>query len=273
MPGLSEELQSLMGKYRFRPGRRFSQNFMISQEAIEGIVSEARLSKSDIVLEIGCGTGFLTRELLKHCRVVGFEIDERLFALLDAEIKDENFTLRKEDFLNAKLPKFSKIVSTPPYGISTQLMHLLFMLDFKLAVLVFENAFAEKITAFAGLRDYCATAVLSQYFFRIELLQAVPADSFFPKPPNPSRVVRFESAREHGKVAEEQLFADFVCELFRHKNKNLSNSLDYSKAWIVENLKFKEEFSKALEEKLLGRKVNLLEVKEIVKLFNALCKK
>lgn len=273
MPGLFEELQSLMAKHAFRPERRLSQNFLISQEAIEEIVSAASLSAKDIVLEIGCGTGFLTCSLLKHCRVEGFELDEKLCRVLESEVKDKKFSLHCEDFLNAKLPKFSKIVSAPPYGISSQLMHLLFKQEFESAVLVFEKAFAEKITAFPGLRDYCATAVLSQYFFRIELLQQISPGAFFPKPSTPSQIARLESAREHGKACDELLFEGFVEQLFRHKNKNLSNSLEHSKEWIAENLKFKGEFSKALSAELLGRKVNLVEVEEFVQLFNSVCKK
>ena len=59
-----------MTKYRFRANRKLSQNFVINEQLIEKIVELADLKTSDTVLEIGAGTGFLTKALLKKSKVI-----------------------------------------------------------------------------------------------------------------------------------------------------------------------------------------------------------
>ena len=82
MNELFVELNRLMVKYRFTSEKTLSQHFVGSRELIDSLVKEARLSKQDIALEIGAGTGFLTRELLKKCPVVAVEYDEKLVEVL-----------------------------------------------------------------------------------------------------------------------------------------------------------------------------------------------
>jgi len=64
---LFSELQQLMIDHRFRPSQRFSQNFIIDENLINKMIETASLKKSDVVLEIGSGTGSLTQFLLKNC--------------------------------------------------------------------------------------------------------------------------------------------------------------------------------------------------------------
>lgn len=274
MKGLFEELQFLMGKYRFKPSKKLSQNFLVSEAIIEKIIESAELESNDLVLEVGCGTGFLTRELLKHCSVAGFEIDSVLQELLAAEIQSQNFQLFRQNFLKAEIPKFSKIVSAPPYSVSSDLMHLLFKQNFKLGVLLFEDVFVEKIQSMPGFKDYCSTAVLSQYFFTLEDLGNAHSDCFFPKPKTDSKILRITSSRNFGNSKNDILFEGFVEQLFRYKNKNLSNALQHSDAWIKAKLKTTNSDLEKLREnsELMETKVYLLEVEEFVKSFNALCR-
>ena len=274
MKGLFEELQRLMGEYRFRPQKKLSQYFLISQPVIEEIVSAAELKDEDIVLEIGCGTGFLTRELLKHSNVVGFEVDEILQQVLENEVRSEkNFRLVRESFLKAELPKFSKIVSAPPYSISSDIMHRLFNEEFELAVLVFESGFVEKISSMPGFRNYCATAVLTQYFFSLEVIGEVSPNAFFPKPKTPSTIIKLVSGKTRGKARNDLLFEEFLKQLFRYKNKNLRNALQHSEEWIKARLKTSnamlEKFLKDSE--ITATKVYLIEVEQFVQAFNELC--
>src|SRR3989338_8687432 len=116
---LFSRLERLMIKYRFKPDRKLSQNFIIDRGTIERAVSSANLSASDTVAEIGAGTGFLTEMLLEKAgKVVAFEIDERLQLLLESEYKDARLSLVKCDFFLSDERKFNKIVCFPPYHLS-----------------------------------------------------------------------------------------------------------------------------------------------------------
>src|SRR3989344_2810498 len=273
MKGLFEELQSLMARYRFRPLKRLSQHFLVSETLIESMAKQASLKDDDVVLEIGCGTGFLTRELLKHSSVIGFEIDESLQGLLEAEIQNPSFTLLKESVLKAELPKFSKIVSAPPYSISSEIMHLLFKQDFKLGILLFEKAFVEKILSMPGFKDYCATAVLSQYFFSISALQTANPEAFFPKPKTESQLISIIPERKFGIAKNDLLFEEFAKQLFRFKNKNFAKALQHSQAFLKAKLKTRNNaFEEFLDSSSISQtKVHLVEVKELVQAFNSLC--
>ena len=131
---LFAELNNQMVNYHFRPNRKMAQCFIINGEVIHKMVSAAQLKESDKVLEVGAGTGFLTRELLKHSKVIAVELDETLAALLREqfanEIKSGKLKLVEGSILSVKVPKFNKVVALPPYTISSELAFWLLRHDF-----------------------------------------------------------------------------------------------------------------------------------------------
>ena len=88
-----------------------AQLFIIDEAVIDAMIEEAKLKPDDIALEIGAGTGFLTRELQKHCKVIAVELDYTLCELLENELPKENLSFICGDFLETELPSFNKIVS------------------------------------------------------------------------------------------------------------------------------------------------------------------
>jgi len=273
--GLFDELQGLMIKYRFRPNKKIAQHFAIDQALLETLVKLADLNKEDVVLEIGAGTGFLTRELLKECKVVAVELDERLCRLLSNELPKENLSLIEGDFLDVELPFFSKVVSLPPYCKSAEIVFRLLRHDFGLGVLVFQKEFAEKLVAWPGLREYCALSVLTQYFFSAEIVQVVPSKSFFPVPKEESRIVALKRHKRFQPIKDPALFELFVKTVFRFRNKNLGNALQKSRQFLLQKMKLSEkEFGKrASSLPLLEEKVNLVSVQDFVRIFNKIAEK
>ena len=265
------ELNQLMRKYRFRPKRKLCQHFLIDERIIEKMIEESELKKQDTVLEIGAGTGFLTRELQKYCSVIAVEFDEKLCELLQNELKEENLQLICEDFLKAELPAFNKVVSTPPYHISKKIMLKLLKKGFDLGVLVFQEEFIEKLIALPGFPQYCALTVLTQYKMFPQVVAKVDASSFFPKPKARSKMVKLIKNEGTKKAANEKLFFRFVEELFRYKNKNMSNALLCAESFLKQNLKLSGKDSlRILKEFDLEKKVVLTEVEEFIEMFNKL---
>ena len=269
---LFTELTALMSNYSFYPNKSLGQHFIVNQEIIERIVKEAELNEKDAVLEIGAGTGFLTRELQKRCKVIAVEIDGMLVELLGNELPKKNLQIINENFIFAKLPKFNKVVSFPPYTISSKIMNRLFNLKFELALLVFQKEFAEKLTAFPGLVEYNAASVLTQYYFEPKIVCPVPKGSFFPKPKTDSALLRLVSKKRFGRAKNEAAFQLFLKSLFRYGNRNLRKALLLSFPFIKKVMKLnKKTFEKKTEEiKIKEKKVYLLEVKEFVEVFNKL---
>ncbi len=262
-----------MVRYRFRPNPKLSQNFMVDETVLQRIVAAAELKKNDVVLEIGSGTGFLTRELLKHCKVVGIEKDAILAGLLRSELKEKNFELLEGDALEMEWPRFSKLVSLPPYGISSDLVYKLLEQDFEEAFLVFQREFAEKILAEPGFLDYGCLSVWVQYQTEPKKGFLIPPTAFFPKPPSMSALVHLKKKKRFGSAKNDTAFLPFLKQLFRHKNKSISNSLNLALPFLKKELPLShaECKKKAGHWEWWNEKVYALDAKQFLELFNLLC--
>jgi 16S rRNA (adenine1518-N6/adenine1519-N6)-dimethyltransferase len=274
MTSLFHELTGLMVRHGFKPNKKLGQHFLIDASVIEQMVKAAELNDSDTVLEIGPGTGFLSRELAKACRVEAIELDQTLAGLLEKELSHEKFHLTQGDFLKVPLPPFNKVVSCPPFNISSEIMYKLFLADIDLAILLLQKEFAEKLTALPGYPEYTAISFLAQYFFEIEILFHVSIKSFFPTPKTPCVVVKVSPARKHGQAKDDIVFTKFIKSVFRFKNKSLANALKYAFPFLEKELKqSKDGFLKAIgkiEPELREEKVYALDFEELVEAFNQL---
>ncbi len=268
------ELNNLMVKYRFKPSKKFGQNFIINEKAIERILRESNLKQEDTVLEIGAGTGFLTRELQKHSKVIAVEIEKGFCELLQKELPQKNLLILNADFLHTKLPEFNKVVAFPPYNLSKKIILKLLREKFSLGILVFQAEFVEKLIAQPGFSEFNALSVLTQYHFNLKPLKRLKPNSFFPKPKSDSIILRMKRIKREKRAKDEEKFEKFIEQLFRYKNKNLSNALHNAFPSIKKELELeKREFDSKIHELKNGKtKVMLLSIEELVELFNSLLK-
>lgn len=275
MDSLFHELNRLMVKYRFRPSRKLAQLFMVDSGTLEKIVELADLKKSDTVLEIGAGTGFLTRELQKRCRTIAVELDDNLFHLLERELSGQNLELQHGNFLELKIPKFTKVVSLPPYTIASAIIYKILEQGFEKAVLVFQLEFAERLAAEPGFFEYNALSVITQYFCDVKILQKIQAKCFFPSPRSDSAIISLEWKKRRKNVKNTLAFKKFVQSIFRFSNKNLCNALEKSFQFISSDLKIsRKEFEKRVEKiKFRDEKVKLISCEQFVEIFNAIYEK
>src|SRR5215510_2057543 len=95
----------LMDMHSLSPKKSLGQNFLHDPQALEKIVAAADLPPNATVLEIGPGTGALTVHLAqKAARVVAVEIDDRLFGILERQLRDfTNVRLVHADILETNL--------------------------------------------------------------------------------------------------------------------------------------------------------------------------
>ncbi|MBU0636136.1 ribosomal RNA small subunit methyltransferase A [Candidatus Micrarchaeota archaeon] len=272
---LVAELNEFMVKYRFKPNKKLSQHFLVNSPMIQKIVQAADLKKNDVVLEVGAGTGFLTRELQKHCKkVIAIEKDPLLFELLEKELSPKNLELIQGDALKVKWPAFSKMVSLPPYNISSDLVYRLFEHDFEKACIVFQREFVEKLSAEPGFLDFNALSAMTQYHTIPNQLFLVSNQCFFPKPPGFSALIELKKKKRYGTAQNDAVFRLFIKQLFRHKNKSISNSLKLALPFLKKELKISEPKAKEILDNFSfsAEKTCALEITLFVELFNALYK-
>lgn len=194
---------------------------LMNRAIIERILNYAELKENDVVLEIGCGTGNLTKALLERCRVIGIEKDRKFIELLREKFKDEieakKLTLIHGDALKVEFPYFTKFVSNIPYEISSPLIFKLFNYDFELAVLMLQREFAERLIC-----EDSRLGIISKAYCTAELLEIVGRNNFKPIPKVDSAIVRIRRSPKI-EVKNKQLFELFVTFAFTMRRKKLEN--------------------------------------------------
>jgi len=221
------EAKKLLKYYRIIPKKRLGQNFLIDEEILHKMVHYASVSSEDIVLEVGAGFGFLTERLAENARkVIAVEIDERLVRALRKRLKaHNNVTLLHGDIMKMDIPHFNKVVSTPPYSISSPLHFLLLSKSFEQAVLSFQEEFAKRLTASPGSKNYGRLTVTTYYRADVEILDAVPKESFWPPPKVDSLIIRLKPRKSPFNVMDEKIFFNIVNVIFTQKNRKLRNAI------------------------------------------------
>ena len=201
---------------------------MIESTVFHSMALHASLSKNDVTLDIGAGLGFLTRFLADRCRcVLAVESDARLVDVLREELgSSSNIQIIEGDVLKVNIPQFDKVVSIPPYYISSSLLLWLLEKDVDCAILIFQNEFADRLVASIGSEDYSWLTVVTNYYAETELLDEIPKGSFYPQPKVDSIIVRLKPKRPPPfDLKSKTLFKQLVQSLFTQRNRKIKNAL------------------------------------------------
>lgn len=203
--------------------RRKGQHFLVDQRVIGRIADYAELEPSDVVLEIGPGTGNLTEVLSARAgKVYAIEVDPALASDLDGRFS--NVEVIHGDALKVDLPFCNKIVSNLPYQISTKITFRLLQTRFDLAVLMYQKEFAKKMHAVPGSEEYGRLSVVVQHYADVQIMERVPRSAFLPSPEIESAIVRLRP-RADGIDVDDRKFIDLVTGLFSHRRKKLKKAL------------------------------------------------
>lgn len=225
---LYQKTRHLMRAYGVLPKKRLGQNFMVDDHFLRLISSYAALTRSDIVLEVGAGFGFLTRLLAqKSKKVIAVEMDTCLTKILQTELVDlHNVEFIEGDILKAVVPPYNKVVSNPPFSISSPLLFWFLNKPFDLAVLTFQKEFARRLNAPTGSRDYSRLTVSTYYRADVELLDDVPKEAFYPPPDVDAAIVRLKPKKLLPfKLKDEKVFDEVVRTLFTQRNRKVRKAI------------------------------------------------
>ncbi len=195
---------------------KLGQHFMIDKQVLGRVVDSAQLDSSERVLEIGPGEGALTELLLKRCSVTAIEKDPAFAGLLTRRFPE--LKLINADAIKVAWPPFDKCVSNLPYLISKKFLLKLLRHDFKLAVIVLQREFAEKLAAKTGDRAYGVVSVCAQACCDVELLDKIPRNAFRPQPRVESQIVRLSK-----RTSLDEGFIEFVTKTLQNRNKKMGD--------------------------------------------------
>ncbi len=220
---------------KFKTKKRFGQHLLISEGVISKIVDAIEVSSDDIIVEIGVGTGQLTKEILRRNpkKLYGIEIDETAYPIIEESFKNyNNFTLIKKDFFDVNLYDLAdnqkiKLVGNLPYNVSSLiLVNSVFYIDIiERNVFMLQKEVAEKLIAKPKSKSFTFLSVFIQTFYNVEYIMSVPARFFHPPPKVTSAVVRM-FPKENIPDVDKKEFKNFVSTLFSNRRKMIRSKLD-----------------------------------------------
>jgi len=208
--------------------KRYGQHFISDRNLLQRIVSLARISPADTVIEIGPGTGSLTRELAEVAsRLIAIEIDRDLIDGLRRNMP-ANVEIVEADALEVDFSAMAgapvHIVGNLPYNVATALLQRFIAHRSQISdvTVMLQKEVAERIRALPGTRDYGPLSVLVQYYASPSWGFTVPPGAFTPPPKVDSAVIRLDW---RPGVADFPAFTDFVHRAFSSRRKKLLNNL------------------------------------------------
>jgi len=210
-----------------RPSKRLGQNFLLDQNIASDIVSSIHPTQSDTVLEPGPGHGTLTRLLQKKAgKVIAVEKDPILARELRDTFRDQsNVVIVEGDTLKTiPLPDFNKLVSTPPYYLSSKLALFLSKTQFDVAGIVFQKEFGERLLAQPGTHEYGRLTVSVRRRLNIEKIREISRTAFYPKPKVDSILLRM-TPQQTVRALDEPLFEEIVRGIFTQRRRLLRGAL------------------------------------------------
>jgi 16S rRNA (adenine1518-N6/adenine1519-N6)-dimethyltransferase len=213
--------------YPHRPSKRLGQNFLLDQNIASDIVSSIHPTESDTVLEPGPGHGTLTRLLQKKAgKVIAVEKDPILVRELTETFRDyPNVIIIEGDILKTNpLPDFNKVVSTPPYYLSSKLALFLSKTKFDIAAVVFQKEFGERLLAEPGTREYGRLTVSVRRRLSTEKIREISRTAFQPRPKVDSILLRM-TPQPSFKQLDELLFEEVVRGVFNQRRRLVRSAL------------------------------------------------
>lgn len=211
------DMRAMLAARGLTPKHRLGQNFLHDQNLIRKLVDAACVTASDVVLEVGPGTGALTEALLERgATVVVVELDPDMAALIRERLAVHlggPLTLIEGDCLDGKHalnPAISAalagrpftLVANLPYNAATPLIMNLLVdhPECRGLYVTIQKEVAERLAAKPGTRQYGPLSIMAQTMADVEVIATLPPSCFWPAPDVTSAMVgvrRKRSAISH----------------------------------------------------------------------------
>ncbi|MDX1331943.1 MAG: 16S rRNA (adenine(1518)-N(6)/adenine(1519)-N(6))-dimethyltransferase RsmA [Robiginitalea sp.] len=240
--GRSRRKGSPAGGREVRPKKHLGQHFLKDTSIARKIADTLTLTQTRNVLEIGPGTGVLTRPLLERpVNIIAVDLDTESVRYLKSNFLPEvslldlpyqSLEILEADFLKLDLnPLFGgtpfAITGNFPYNISSQIVFRLLEVRDRVPEFsgMFQKEVAERICAGPGSKTYGILSVLVQAFYEARYCFTVPPEVFDPPPKVASGVLHLARKADYKLECDEALLFRVVKTAFNQRRKTLRNSL------------------------------------------------
>ncbi len=247
-----------------RAKKHLGQHFL-KDENIARKITDSLSLPCEALLEIGPGTGVLTKYLLELPvnKFLAIDVDREAVPYLKKTFPEAADNFIEGDFLRIPVDQLFdgpfSVIGNFPYNISSQILFR--VLDHRNqipeVVGMFQKEVAERIAAPPGSKTYGIMSVLLQAWYDIEYLFTVGAEVFVPPPKVESAVIRLKRNQVQSLGCDEKLFVNIVKTAFNQRRKTLRNAL--------KSFRFSPD---AALEQLLTQRAERLSVEEFVFITN-----
>jgi len=227
---MTTNIRALLEQHEIDPKKSLGQNFLHDPLSLERIVNAASLTSEDTVVEVGPGTGVLTKRLAALARrVIAVELDDRLIPIL-AQLP-ENVHIVNADILTTDVEKLVgsepyKVVANLPYYITSAILRHTLEIAHKptLMVLTVQQEVADRLVAKPG--DMSVLAVSMQYYGTPKIVGRIGSAAFYPRPGVASAIVKIDVfPQPQVQVPDDASFFKVVRAGFSQKRKQIKNAL------------------------------------------------
>ncbi len=214
-----------------RPKKKLGQHFLIDENIAKKIVNSLNNNDKNLI-EVGAGTGILSKYFLQKDNFIIFEIDNESVEYLNKKYSEFKNKIINSDFLQYDILKIFdynnfNIIGNFPYNISSQIFFKI--LDNRNyideVVGMIQKEVALRIAEKHGTKTYGILSVLLQAFYDIEYLFTVNETVFYPPPKVKSAVIRLTRNKTKKLPCNENLFFKIVKTTFNQRRKMIRTSL------------------------------------------------
>jgi len=285
------EIIAALRQRRIHLKKSLGQNLLIDHNLLALIVREAGVERCDAILEIGAGSGLLTRHLAEAAgHVTTIEIDPQLVPLFREHTSGlDNITLLQCDVLESKsrlnpdvlaaaehalrLPGIRRLkcVANLPYSISTIVIALLLEgpLPVELMVSTVQKEVCDRLSARPGTKDYGSLSVIVQAHARVDVVRVLGPKVFLPEPQVDSAIVRITPTDDVLRgISDYATFAGVARGLFLHRRKKAIGALTLLERFRGSRDRLASAFHAAGVDE--AARADQLSVDQIVRLANAI---
>ena len=213
-----------------KPKKHLGQHFLIDEKISEQISNAISKSNKINLLEIGPGTGALTKFLLhENIDLISYELDDESITYLKNTFP--TLVVYNEDILKTDWTKIFKgnysVTGNFPYNISSQILFKIYenrtIIDQMVGM--FQKEVAERVCSGPGTKKYGILSVLIQAYYDVEYLFTVNEEVFNPPPKVKSGVIKITRNNIIKLDCDEKLFFRVVKAIFNQRRKMARNSL------------------------------------------------
>ena len=215
--------------------RKFGQNFLSSKNVLKDFITASKITKEDLAIEVGAGTGTITKDIAEQAKeVFAVEIDKDLIP----KLRETTATYKNVKIVNLDILKFIeryppegewktadyKVIGAIPYSITSPLLHKLLMSKTppKSVTLLIQLEVAQKICSKPPKATYLSNFIA--LYGSAKLVKKVGPNAFKPRPSVNSAIIHIEKSQT--APADLEKWSNFLHRGFSHPRKMLKHIFD-----------------------------------------------